>query len=159
MAIAPTTGAKVYIGPTTAASTASAYAALAYKEIKNVETIGGFGDTASVIEFTSLGDARVRKRKGVRNAGDMTITVANDPLDQGQRAVVAAEATEFPYAFKVVLADGADSNDTDSTFYFHALVGGVPLSDLSANEIVKRAFSLLIDSPIIEVPSTAVSGS
>lgn len=156
MAIAATTGAKIFIGPTTPAATETAYEALSWTEIKEVESIGEFGDQASTIEFTSLGDARVRKRKGVRNAGDMTVTVANDALDPGQQAVVAAEATEFAYAFKVVLADGADANDTDSTFYFHALVGSARLSNLSANEIVKRAFNLLIDTAIIEVPSTAV---
>lgn len=164
MAIAPTTGAQIFISasagvptPNSAADNASQYAALTYVEIKTVESVGEFGDQASVIEFTALGDARVRKRKGVRNAGDCTVVVGRDPLDNGQKALTAAEATEFSYAFKILLADGADANDTDSVFYFRALVGTANLQGLTANEIIKRAYNLLIDSKIIEVPSVAVS--
>ena len=164
MAIAATTGAKIYISasgavPTanTAATTATQYAALTYVEIIDVESIGEFGDQASVIEFTALGDARVRKRKGVRNAGDCTVVVARNPLENGHKAITAAEATEFTYAFKILLADGADANDTDSVFYFRALVGTANLQGLSSNEIIKRAYNLLIDSPIVEVASVAVT--
>lgn len=165
MAIAPTTGAKIYISGTgstptanSSAATASAYAALSYIEIGDVESVSEFGDQAQTITAQTLGDARLRKRKGVRDAGDITITVLNNPLDNGQKAAIAAEATEFTYAFKVVLADGADSNDTDSVFYFRALVSSARLSGLQPNEIIKRTFVALIDSAIIESPSTAVSG-
>lgn len=158
MAIASTTGAKIYIAaPNAAADTESEYAALSWTEIKEVESIGEFGDSASTITFTSLGDARVRKRKGVRDAGDLTVTVANDPLDPGQRAAIAAEATEFVYPFKIVLADGADANDTDSTFYFKALVASARTNVGEANAIVRRTFNVLIDTAIIEVPSAVVA--
>lgn len=158
MAIAPTTGAKIYLGPVNSvADDATAYAALSYTEIKQVESIGEFGDSASTITFTSLGDARVRKRKGVRDAGDLSVTVANDPLDPGQIAAIAAQATDFSYAIKVLLADGADANDTDSVFYFRALVSSARLNVGAANEIIKRTFAMLIDSQVIEVPSAVVA--
>ena len=157
MAIASTTGAKVYIGPTTTATDASAYAGLSYTEIGEVESIGEFGDSASIITFTSLGDARVRKRKGANDAGDLSVVVANDPLDAGQIAANAAAETTYAYAFKIVLADAADGNDTNSTFYFHALVMSSRLNVGAANEIVKRTYSVAIDTAIIEVPSEAVS--
>lgn len=157
MAIASTTGAKIYIGPVNSvADDATAYALLSYTEIKPVESIGEFGDQASTIEFTALGDARVRKRKGVRNAGDLAVVVANDPLDAGQLALVAAEKTEFTYAVKIVLADGADANDTDSTFYFRALVASARINVGEANAIIKRNFAFLIDSAIVEIPSVTV---
>lgn len=157
MAIASTTGAKIYIGPVTAATTVSAYAALSYTEIKDVESISEFGDQAAAVNFTSLSDSRVRKRKGVKDAGDITVVCAHNPLDAGQLAALAAENTDFAYAFKVVLADGADANDTDSTFYFHALVMSERLNIGSANEIVKRNFMLAIDTAIYASLSTAVS--
>lgn len=164
MAIAATTGAKIYIsgsGSTPTANSSAAdesdYSALTYVEIGDVESVSEFGDQASVITSQTLGDARIRKRKGARDAGDATITVLNNPLDNGQLAMIAAEQTEFTYAFKVVLADGADANDTDSIFYFRALVGSARLSGLQPNEIIKRAFVAFIDSAIVEVPSTAVS--
>jgi hypothetical protein len=157
MAIASTTGAKIYIGPvTTTADDPTAYAALTYVEIKEVESIGEFGDQASTITFTSLGDARVRKRKGVRDAGDLSVMVANDPLDPGQLACVAAELTEFSYAIKVVLADAADANDTDSTSYFRALVASARLNVGQANAMIKRNFAFLLDSKVVEIPSVAV---
>jgi hypothetical protein len=157
MAIASTTGAKIYIGPVTAAATVSAYAALSYTEIKNVESISEFGDQAAAVNFTSLSDSRVRKRKGVKDAGDITVVCGHDPLDPGQLAVLTAEGTDFAYAIKVVLADGADANDTDSTFYFHALVMSERLNIGSANEIIKRNFVLAIDTAVLASLSTAVS--
>lgn len=157
MAIASTTGAKIYIGPiNTTADSVSDYSGLSYVEIGEVESIGEFGDQASTIEFTSLADARVRKRKGVRNAGDLNVVCANDPLDAGQIAAIAAEATENTYAIKVELADAADANDTDSVFYFRALVASARLSIGAANEMIKRNFAMLIDSAITEVPSAVV---
>lgn len=158
MAIASTTGAKIYIGPiNSTAESETDYSALSYTEIQEVESIGEFGDQASTIEFTSLGDARVRKRKGVRNAGDLNVVCANDPLDPGQIAAIAAQETENTYAFKIVLADAADANDTDSVFYFRALVASARLSIGAANEMIKRNFAMLIDSAVLEMPSEVVA--
>lgn len=157
MAISATTGAKFYIGPTTAAADATAYALLSYTEVTPIESLGEFGDQASTIEFTALGDARVRKRKGVRNAGDLQIVCGWDPLDAGQLAMITAQGTEFTYACKVVLADGADANDTDSVFYFHALISSARLNVGSANAITKRNYAVLIDTAVFEVDSVAVT--
>lgn len=156
MAIASTTGAKFYIGPTTPAVDLAAYKALTYVEVTPIESIGEFGDEASVIEFTALGDARVRKRKGVRNAGDLQIVVAEDPLVTGQTNMIAAQATEFTYACKVELNNGADANDTDSLFFFHGLIASARLNVGAANEIIRRTFRVLIDTKIFEDPSTVV---
>lgn len=159
MAIAASTNARVYVSTTanSTAATASQYGALSYTEIGTVESLGEFGDSASTITFTALADSRVRKRKGVRDAGDLNIVCANDPLDAGQRLMVDYEATEFTYAFRVVLADGADANDTDSTFYFRGLVSSARLSGLNSNEIIKRNFTVLIDSAVLEIESVSVS--
>ena len=157
MAIAATTGAQFFMGPVNStADTKTAYAALSYTEVKEIESIGEFGDQASTITFTSLADARTRKRKGVRDAGDLSVVVANDPLDAGQLAMIAGQLTDFSYAFKVILADAADSNDTDSTFYFRGLVGSARLNVGAANAMIKRTFAVLIDSKIVEVPSLVV---
>ncbi len=157
MAIASSTGTKIYIGPVNStADDKSQYVGLSYTEIKEVESIAAFGDQASTVTFTSLGDARVRKRKGVRDAGDVNVVVANDPLDSGQLAAIAAQLTSDTYAFKVVLQDAADSNDTDSTFYFRASVSSARLEVGAANAMVRRTFVLLIDSEVVEVPSVTV---
>lgn len=156
MSINASAGAKIYIGPTTAAANAAAYAALTWVEVKEVETIGELGDASSAITFTSLSDARVRKLKGARDAGDFSITCASDPLDAGQLAVIAAEATKFSYAVKVLLEDSADANDTDSVFYFHAKVMSAKLNTGGVNDVTKRTFAFAIDTAIIPVLSVVV---
>lgn len=157
MAIASSNGTQVFIGPVNStADSKTAYAALTYTEITPVESVSDFGDQANVINFTSLGDARTRKRKGTRDAGDVNLVLGHDPLDAGQIAAVAAAATDFSYAFKVSLQDGADANDTDSVFYFRALVSTARVAPGSANQIVKRNLVLLIDSKVVEVLSVAV---
>lgn len=157
MAISASTGAKFYIGPVTAAATVSAYAALTYVEVTGVETIGEFGDTAAQITFTPLAGDRVRKFKGARDSGDLQVVCAADPLDPGQIAMIAAEATKFGYACKIVLEDSADANDTDSAIYFHAKVMSVPLNISGANDVTKRNFGLAIDTAIFSSPSAVVA--
>lgn len=157
MAIAATTGSKFYIGPVnTTADDETAYTGLAYVEVKPLESIGEFGDSAATITFVALGDARTRKRKGTRDAGDIALVAGHDPLDPGQLAMAAAEETDFSYACKVETADAADANDTDSVFYFRALISSKRLNVGEANAIIKRNFAALIDSKIVEVLSEAV---
>ena len=98
-------GAKVYIGPVTAAATVSAYAALSYTEIGGVESISEFGDAAGQITFTGLGDNRVQKLKGPYDAGDITVVAAWGPRDAGQIAARTAAGTKFAYAIKVVFEE------------------------------------------------------
>lgn len=157
MAISSTNGAQVFIGPINAvADTPTVYAGLTYVEVKPVESIGEFGDTATTITFTALGDARTRKRKGTRDAGDIAIVCAHDPLDAGQLAMNVAAGTDFSYAVKVVIQDGADANDTDSVFYFRALISTAKINVGAANQMTKRTYTALIDSKVVEVLSVVV---
>jgi hypothetical protein len=153
-------GARIYIG-TAANSTAddeSAYAALSYTEIGSVESISEFGDSAQSVTYMTLADGRVKKSKGGKDAGDVTITCIHDPLNAGQNAMIAAEGTNFEYPFKVVLADAADANDTDSTFYYRARVMSKRLNPGDNNTVIKRTFVTGIVSEPVEVLSEAVSG-
>jgi hypothetical protein len=157
MAINASAGAQIFIGPTTAASDVSAYAALAWVEVSEVESLGEFGDQSEAIKFASLSDSRIRKLKGARDAGDLTLVVANDPRDAGQLALIAAEGTPFSYAVKIVIPDAPDSNDTDTILYFHSKVMSKRLGVGGVNDVTKRTFVLGIDTAIIESPSAAVS--
>lgn len=158
MGVTASLGTGIFIGPITAIApaNAAAYGALAYTEIGEVENLGEFGDAASVITFNGLKRGRTLKRKGVKDAGDLPLVVGYDPFDAGQLALIAAEATRFSYAFKVVLEDSLDVNDTDSTFYFLALVLGKRLNVGDVSAITKRAFTLGITSEVLESPSTVV---
>jgi hypothetical protein len=157
MSISGSIGAKIYIGPTTAAATAQEYAALTYVEITGVETIGDFGATFSTVKHNPLSGAPTKKMKGSKDSGDSEIALARDPLDPGQIALMAALASRFEYAFKITVEDAADANDIDSVFYFHAIVNKGNTKIDSVDAVTKRNVTLGISSEIIEVPSVAVS--
>lgn len=154
--ITTASGAKVFIGPvtTSATDTASEYAALTYTEIGLVETLGEFGDEAASVNFTALNDARVRKAKGSRNAGTLALTIGRDPTDPGQIALEAAQATNFKYAFKVVYPDRPNPTGTDTIEYFRALVMSNRRNVGNADNVIRVAYPLDIDSPITTVPAT-----
>jgi hypothetical protein len=156
--ISSSSGTKFYIGPVNStANDETAYAALTWVEVKPVESIGEFGDQSTPVNFTALGDSRTRKNKGTDDAGDVTIVCGDSPRNPGQIAFKAAAKTKFSYAFKVVLADAPDANDTDTVHYFRGKAMSTRLSGLSANATVLRNYNVAIDSEIIEVPTEAVS--
>lgn len=99
---------KISLGTKTPATTQTEYAADTYTLLGEVGNRGEFGDSANPVTWSSLGDGRVRKAKGVRDAGDMTVTVAFDKGDAGQGAVIAAEADDSiaDYNLKIEFPDG-----------------------------------------------------
>ncbi|QRE77345.1 phage tail tube protein [Methylobacterium aquaticum] len=155
--IVTASGAKIFIGSavTTATDTTAEFAALTYVEIGLVETLGEFGDESNGVNFTALNDARVRKAKGARDAGTLALTVAHDPMDAGQAALEAAEATSSKFAFKVVYPDRPTPSGTDSIDYFRALVMSKRKNVGSADNVIRRTYSLGIDSQIFNVPAAS----
>jgi hypothetical protein len=156
MAISSDTGWKFYIGPvyTAATDTAGEFAALTYVEVGEVESIGPFGDTAAISSFRALANTRTRKTKGTRDAGNVEIVVGRDPLDAGQIAMRAAEQTKFAYAFKIEANDKLDANDTNTFFYFGALVAARPVA--AGTDAVRERYQLAIDTAIYDIPATVV---
>lgn len=152
------TGAKLYIGPsvTSATDTASEYAALTpWTEVGMIETLGEFGDESSEVTFAVLGDGRIRKAKGARNAGTLAITVGHVADDTGQAAMIAAEATYSNYAFKVVLPNRLNATGTDEIQYFRGLVMSKRQNVGGNDNVVRRTFNLGVNSEIVVVAATA----
>lgn len=152
MSINASTGAKLYVcaTPTPSADDVSAYSALTWVEVGEVESIGAFGDKSADITFTSLSDSRVKHLKGPRDAGTIDVVYGHDPADAGQIALAAAQATKFSYPIKVTVPDAADISAVDSAFYFQAKVSGVPINPGSATDVTKRTATLGIDTEIVE---------
>lgn len=151
------TGTKIYIGPsvTNATDIASEYAALTWKEIGLVETVGEFGDESSSVTFAAVGDGRQRKAKGARDAGTLTITCAHAADDEGQQAIIAAEATYNNYAFKVVLPNRLNATGTDEINYFRGLVMSKRKNVGGNDNVVRVTFNVGVNSEIVEVAPTA----
>ena len=153
------TGAKIFIGPSVAATpaNAAAYAALSYVEIGNVTSIGGYGDESADVTINILGDGRRRRGKGSRDAGLMAINVAWDSTDAGQAALKAAEESTANFAFKVVLPNRLNATGTDEIDYFEGLIMSRRGSDLQNDQIATKTFNVAINSGVVEVPPTAGS--
>jgi hypothetical protein len=161
MAVYTTAGTTLAIATGAAANSrpadASAFGALTWQVVGEVENLGTFGDTANLVTFLSVGDSRVRKRKGARNAGTMEIVCGHDPLDAGQVAVLAASNSQLVHNFRITENDKADSNDTNSISYFTGLVMSGAKNLGGTDDITKRNFTVEIDSAIVYVPATVVT--
>lgn len=151
MAIYSSNGVKVSIGTTAAASTNSEYAADAYVVIGEVESIEAFGDKQEIVTFNSITDGRVRKAKGVADAGDFTLTMAHDPADAGQVALKAAQLSKDAFNFKIELADkpATGTSPTNSVKYFKGLVSSVKTEIGTGNDITKLKAVIAIGSEIL----------
>lgn len=154
--IVTASGSKIYIGPavTSATDTLLEFQGItAWTEIGLVENMGEIGDESAAVTGAAIGDSRIRKAKGARDAGTMAVVCFHDPTDAGQLAVEAAEATSDNYAFKVVLNDGP-TGYTDSVLYFRGLVMSQRINIGTNDNIMRRNFNIGVNSPLTENPAT-----
>lgn len=155
MAVTTTSGAKIHIGSANGADSETEFEADTYTEIGEVQSFGEFGDESAAVTFAAIGDQRIRKLKGARDAGTLALVCGRDPLDAGQDALKTAEATKFEYNFKIVLADKPDSGGTDTTYYFRGLVMS-KRDNLGQNDsVTMTTFNIGINSQIFEIEATA----
>lgn len=156
MTVSTASGVRLYIGSVNnnRQSVLADYVADSYIEIGEVEDGGEFGDEADVITFTSLQDGRVRKFKGPKDAGTMNIIVGDDATDEGQAALVAAEGEPHDYNFKIVLNDAVSLGGNGSIHYFIAKVMSKRRNIGNATNVVRKTFTLGVNSAITEVEPT-----
>ncbi|SFB82361.1 hypothetical protein [Tropicimonas isoalkanivorans] len=131
----------------------AAYEALSYTEIGangEVESIGRFGDTSNEVTFAGLKDGRITRAKGTRDAGTLDLVMAINYADPGQVALVAAEKTDFNYAFKIQFNDAPDGG-TPSVRYFIGMVGSAAEEAEGVDAILKFHSSIWINSPVTRV--------
>lgn len=156
MAFNTAAGSKISIGTTTEATTQTEYESDTYTQIGVVEDLGEFGDQYNVVTFTSLADARVQKRKGSADAGDMTVTVAFDGSDAGQQALKDAldDTGALPYNVKVELNDAVTSGGTPTVFYFSAFISSRRVQVGTTDDVVRGSINFGITTSVIEVEAT-----
>lgn len=139
-----------------AVTTAAGYAVLTWVEVGEVENLGEFGDEYQVATFAALADARRRKLKSILDAGTAAFIIGRDPQNVGQQAMKAAAKTKYEYAFKIQAADALDANDTNSVYYFGALVLSARDNYGDSTNVVKTMFNTAINTDIVEVAATVV---
>lgn len=155
MAIYTTTKTKFFIGTTAEKSDVTGYEADTWVEVKELENIGEFGDEAEEISFSTIDDGRVRKIKGIRDAGTMEITVARDPADAGQTKMREAANTDLDFNFKVVLNDKPTPTGTPTIYYLRGAVLSQRVVIGDGKNVIKQNFKVSVNREPLEDPATA----
>jgi hypothetical protein len=155
--IVTASGSRFYIGAavaTTAADTLAEFTAMTgWTEVGLVEDLGELGDESSAVTGAAIGDGRIRKAKGARDAGTLAVVCFHDPTDAGQLAVVAAEGGNNNYAFKIVLPDGP-AGYSDTIRYFRGLVMSQRMRMGTNDNILRRMFNIGVNSEVFEDPAS-----
>lgn len=168
MSIHKTAGTKFYISPASlisddvnAMTDSEAIdffeAIVDWVEVGEVEDYGEIGDSAQAITFTAVGDRRVRKLKGPRDAGVQNLVVGRDPLDDGQDEMIDAEQEDFNHAFKIELADAPSASYSPSVMYYGGLVMTRPTNIGNVTAVTRRTFNIGINTALYEVSTPAIT--
>lgn len=156
--IQTTSGARFFISNssiTSAVDTIAEFEATSqWIEIGLVEDLGELGDEASAVTGAAIGDGRIRKAKGARDAGTLAVVCFHDPIDAGQLAVIAAEGTNNNYGFKIILPDSPSEAYSDTIQYFRGLVMSKRLRLGTNDNIMRRLFNIGVNSEVFEDPAS-----
>lgn len=149
-------GCLFQLGTKSGADTEAEYKTDTYVNIGEIEDLGEFGDTFSAVNFTALGNGRVRKYKGTADAGDITLALGLDNSDAGQAALKVAhkDRSKGDYNCKITLNDGdpdATPPVAPTTFYFRGKVMNNTVAPGSADNVVRRNVTVAINSDIFEI--------
>ncbi|KQZ50732.1 hypothetical protein ASD54_11025 [Rhizobium sp. Root149] len=160
MTVFSTAGSKLFIGGSIDQKTgdfvANDFTSQVWTEITPIESLGTIGDSAQAITMSVIGNSRLLKAKGTKDAGDMQIVAGVDYADAGQIALLAAAKSQHNFAFKIQFNDapeGADS--TPSSRMFIALVMSANEELAAADNFMKLNATLAINSNIVRVNAAA----
>lgn len=155
----PVAGAKIYIGPAKEVPDEDIdeadFTGTAWTEIKGWQTMGAVGDAATLITESIISRGRDIKMKGTRNAGSMQNNFVIMPADAGQVALIAAEATDYNYPFKIVFDDAPATGPapTGTTLYFIGLVTTAQEQGGGANTARLLNGTVEINTNVLNVPA------
>ncbi len=131
--------------------TATQFAALTYVQVKKVGSLGERGINTNVVSYDTLDTVVSLKGKGITNAGDPTVEVAEDLTDPGQTAMRAAGSpfVKDNYAFKIERSDG-------TLEYWRGLVAGPNVPGGRNEDFRLNNFTVALNQPpvIVQAPGT-----
>ena len=160
--IAAGAGTKIYIGTTASASNQAEYESDTYTLVEQTEAIGTFGDSSAEVTFVGLENSRVVKKKGSRDAGNLSVTMAlsltaltSSPLGgQGVMLAAAEDSSSADYNFKVEYNDGDNSTSPDGTpsiRYFSGQVATFQEAEEGADEIIMATCEVRVNTGYLRV--------
>jgi hypothetical protein len=143
-------GTKLYIcaTPQNADLDETAFEALTWVQVKKVGSIGERGISTNVVQYNTYDTLVGLKGKGVTNAGDPQVEVAEDLADPGQLAMKMAGSPTVPdaYAFKVVRASG-------SVEYLRGIVTGPVVPGGGNEDFILNRYNLGLNQAPLVIPA------
>lgn len=149
--ISASNGSKFYIGTASDVFNQTLATAAVYTQVKKVQTMPEFGDTATPIAFTGVDDNREVMIKGTSNAGTSTVNVGYVAGDPGQLLMDAAQASRSNYFFKIVENDMPVGGTAPTTVYLWGMVMSRKRKIGAANAVVMVDYGMTINDAPIEV--------
>jgi hypothetical protein len=145
MAIMTSAGSTLGISASLPATEdATGYNALTYTSVGEITDLGEFGTEYSTVNFTALGNRRVRKFKGSYNNGALQLQLGRDTADAGQTLLRTALASDNDYSFKVTLQNG-------TKLYFKGKVMSYKTQVGSVDQITAASTTVEVVSDVVEV--------
>lgn len=159
MTVRTTSGAQFWIGTTMvpAQFDQESFELDSYTLVGEIEDLGELGDESSAVTFAAIGDGRIRKAKGARDAGTMDLVIGADPLDDGQDALVAAEGTNFDYNFKIEVPDAPNETYSPGMRYFRGLVMSSREAFGTNDNIMRLNVSIGVNTAVLKVSPAVIS--
>ena len=137
-----------YIGSTVSVSqrtpsqeTAAAYAALPWSPIGRTISASEVGDSSEDVNFDLLESGRKSHVNGIRDVGEITITVEFERTDAGQVIVEDASGTNNSRSFRMVDTDG-------EVQYFQGVVANYRATERTASTYMGAMFVIRGQSAI-----------
>lgn len=123
------------------------YDALTWVEVGKIVSIGELGDESEDIAFDLLKPGRRTHVSGVKDLGEIPVTIEYDREDAGQDIVRTANNTNVTHSFRI------DDPDGDEIF-FQGLVANIKFLERVANQY--KGFNMVIRG---QTGTTTVEGS
>ena len=116
---------------------------ITYTEVGMIESLGEFGPDAAVGAFIPMNTGVAGKYLGATDNGELSLTLAKTSTDDGLKALLVAQKSREPVAYKLLLA-----GENEVAYGFNGLGRVARLSIGSANDVVKITCAIALSGAI-----------
>ncbi len=122
---------------------ASGYGALTWTEVGKVVSIGELGDEAEDIAFDVLKTGRKNHVNGVKDIGDVPVTIEYDVSDAGQVIITAGNNGNTTHSFRITDTDGEN-------WYFYGLIANQKMMARESGQYKGQSFVMRGQSGLVK---------